>query len=277
MLTRNTPAVESVAEIVDRAESSGVDASLVTDDSDVDLNPLARQALARVVQEGLTNASKHAAGAAVTVRLHDRGDSVELRVHSGRPTTDSAGAVVSGGHGLTGLDERLRLIGGEFTHGEVGDGFELVATVPRDVEIPSPRDDAAGQDSFTATEHDAVRRRARRGLRTAILAPLAVGCAIGAVILAYYLVLGYLSVLDESDYDQLQIGQTREEVDGLLPPVEMIDAPTGPPTEDGVACEFYRSEAPLQGTFAYRVCFEDDALASKEKVAMGSASIEEDQ
>lgn len=82
----------------------------------------------RVVQEALTNAVKHAAGAAVHVGV-DRSDSV-LRVE----VTDTGGdpaAAPGSGRGLIGLRERLALYGGTLTAGpRPTGGFRVVAEIP---------------------------------------------------------------------------------------------------------------------------------------------------
>ncbi len=67
----------------------------------------------RIVQESLSNASQHAPGAAVTVTLDHDAEAVQLRVANGpggppvRP-----GGERGPGHGLTGMRERVALLGG---------------------------------------------------------------------------------------------------------------------------------------------------------------------
>lgn len=84
----------------------------------------------RVVQEGLTNARKHAPGAAVVVTVSpDAGRSLVVEVLS-RP---ALGAVSGNGAGagLVGLAERVSLAGGELEHGRNENGdFVLRATLP---------------------------------------------------------------------------------------------------------------------------------------------------
>src|SRR5215475_3131344 len=67
----------------------------------------------RIVQESLSNASQHAPGAAVTVSVgHDAG-TVLLRVANGPgEAADPAGSEHGPGHGLTGMRERVALLGG---------------------------------------------------------------------------------------------------------------------------------------------------------------------
>ena len=82
----------------------------------------------RIVQEGLTNALKHAraAQADVTVRYGTRGVQLEVR-------DDGAGAATGDGlgHGLVGIRERVKIYGGEMSAGAApGGGFVLSARLP---------------------------------------------------------------------------------------------------------------------------------------------------
>ncbi len=83
----------------------------------------------RIVQEGLTNARKHAPGTLVTVRLSgdpERGLEVCLRNPRGLGQPDTSGA----GLGLVGLTERATLGGGRLDSSDRSDGFELRAWLP---------------------------------------------------------------------------------------------------------------------------------------------------
>jgi signal transduction histidine kinase len=83
----------------------------------------------RIVQEGLTNALKHAPGSPVRVRLARREADVAIQVSNG-PAARGAAAVPSG-HGLIGLRERVSLYGGELEARPTGDGgFVLAARIP---------------------------------------------------------------------------------------------------------------------------------------------------
>jgi signal transduction histidine kinase len=89
----------------------------------------------RVVQEGLTNARKHAPGATVEVTVSGSGArGLMVEVISRRPGGDRATgtqAPTGAGAGLIGLAERLALVGGELEHGPATDGgFVLRAVVP---------------------------------------------------------------------------------------------------------------------------------------------------
>ena len=84
----------------------------------------------RIVQESLSNASQHAPGAPIIVSIdHDRG-AVLLRVANGpgghpAPPGDQHRA----GHGLTGMHERVALLGGSLTAGPAPDGGFVVSAV----------------------------------------------------------------------------------------------------------------------------------------------------
>ena len=89
----------------------------------------------RVIQEGLTNARKHALGAPVEVTVTTDGVAVIAEVISRRPAVMTEGislAPAGAGAGLIGLAERVALAGGQLEHGPnaIGD-FVLRATLPR--------------------------------------------------------------------------------------------------------------------------------------------------
>ena len=86
----------------------------------------------RIVQESLSNARQHAPGAAVTVSVdHDAG-AVLLRVANGPGgPTGPAGNDHGPGHGLTGMRERVALLGGSLSAGpQPGGGFVVCAVLP---------------------------------------------------------------------------------------------------------------------------------------------------
>ena len=95
------------------------------------LPPATARVVHRVVQEGLTNARKHAPGAATTVAV-DRGEDGDVTVTVRNAAGDGGAMDLPGsGSGLLGLAERIRLVGGTLHSGPLdADGWQLYAVVP---------------------------------------------------------------------------------------------------------------------------------------------------
>jgi signal transduction histidine kinase len=123
----------ALADLADRVRATGLVVDLHP--AEVPSRPELAAAAYRVVQEALTNAARHAPGSRVEVRLAREQDDwlVEVTddgaqgVGADPPGTDTMGT----GHGLIGLCERVRLLGGDLTAGprEAG-GYRLWARIP---------------------------------------------------------------------------------------------------------------------------------------------------
>jgi signal transduction histidine kinase len=88
----------------------------------------------RIVQEGLTNALKHAHANKADVTLRYEPDGVQLEVRD-----DGIGSATSDGlgHGLVGIRERVKIYGGEMSAGTAnGSGFVLSTRLPLSRERP---------------------------------------------------------------------------------------------------------------------------------------------
>ncbi|GAB3986541.1 histidine kinase [Plantactinospora veratri] len=95
------------------------------------LRPAVQRTVYRTVQEGLTNARKHAGQSEVTVRVEaDPGTGVVATITNPLPSPRSATELPGAGAGLTGLAERLALDGGTIEHGVVGGTFRLCTRLP---------------------------------------------------------------------------------------------------------------------------------------------------
>jgi signal transduction histidine kinase len=86
----------------------------------------------RVVQEGLTNARKHAPGALVRVRVAATEDELTVEVRNRAPLRPAPTPTLPGaGSGLIGLGERVELVGGHLrTEVAEGGDFVLAVTLP---------------------------------------------------------------------------------------------------------------------------------------------------
>ena len=134
--TRPQPTLADLPTLVEESRQAGVRVRLadqVTEPATVPAG-VGRTAY-RIVQEALTNARKHAAGATVEVRLAGApGDGLRVTVRNGRPVGAAVrnGAEVPGaGAGLVGLAERASLAGGRLSYGRTPDhGFQVDAWLP---------------------------------------------------------------------------------------------------------------------------------------------------
>lgn len=137
--TRPLPDLSRLAELATAGVRLEVVPPFTAADLDTVPGPASRHAY-RIVQEGLTNARKHAAGREVAVRLAvTPGDSVQIEVRNALrdpPTTGAAApspeplAGLGSGLGLEGLAERARLAGGWCRTGTENGTFVLQAWLP---------------------------------------------------------------------------------------------------------------------------------------------------
>lgn len=218
------------------------------------LAPAVDHAAYRVAQEGLTNAHKHAPGAAITVELRYEPDSLIVEVANGPvPAAANVGrGVVSGGQGLTGLAERTRLIGG-MVHASptAAGGFRLAGVLPyasSEGSAPGPAAQATaatfvgatgdlrrqpstplpGQGGPVIDGNDLPKELMRAMSMTRRRNGVAIGCGVGALMGVLLLVavgIGLWFVISESEkamidrsqYDSVRVGQSEAEVRDRLP------------------------------------------------------------
>ncbi|SBT52573.1 sensor histidine kinase [Micromonospora auratinigra] len=130
---RPQPTLGDVPALIAESRAAGVRVAVVDQVVDGDAVPAAvGRSVYRIVQEGLTNARKHAPGAVVSVRLAG-GPGAGLAVEIGNPwPVGGTGSAIPGtGTGLVGVAERVTLAGGRLEHGRTPDGdFRLSAWLP---------------------------------------------------------------------------------------------------------------------------------------------------
>jgi signal transduction histidine kinase len=122
------PTLRELDALVERTRAAGLPVSLTVEGEPRPL-PVGKDLAAyRVVQEALTNAIKHAGAVATEVTVRWQPAHLELEiVDSGSAAANGHG----GGHGLIGMEERVRLYDGELRTGRrPGGGFEVVARLP---------------------------------------------------------------------------------------------------------------------------------------------------
>ncbi|MGW1848107.1 sensor histidine kinase [Streptomyces sp. NPDC001966] len=305
------PVTDTVEDLLARAVASGVPVRWEQHGAVPVLSPLVQRGMYRTVQEALTNAVKHAPDSRTHVRISYEADHIRVSVVNAAPPADRPAfaaegpTIGTGGRGLTGLRERVTVLGGSLWTGPYQGGFRVTAVLPHQVatcpETPTPRPGtptspreaapaprgphagaahpAPGTDTAvpeSVTRLASVRNAARRRSVAAFAAP-GVAAAFfvpAAVYLAWQLTT---SVLPPSRFDELAIGRPRAEIASLLPdhtypypPDHARSAPQPP----GTHCEFYRSGRDLLTEVdLYRLCWSGNTLVTKDTVPAGRPTV----
>jgi signal transduction histidine kinase len=119
------PTLADLDRLVAAVRASGLDVRLDDAPPAAPLPAAVQLAAYRIVQEALTNVSRHAAARVVTVRLR-YGDDVTVEV-----VDDGVGGAVTAGNGITGMRERATALGGDVEAGPApGGGFRVRARLP---------------------------------------------------------------------------------------------------------------------------------------------------
>ncbi|MEU7579823.1 histidine kinase [Streptomyces sp. NPDC041068] len=264
------PGAETVEELLGRAVASGVPVRWERKGTPPALSPLIERAMYRVVQEALTNATKHAPGSTVRVAITHDGDRTHVRIINARPAKGALSDAVPGNRGLAGLRERVTVLGGTLRTGPFEGGFQVSATLPHRTTALRPKPaaaEAAGAEPESARRLARMKRSTRRRFATVFALPAAAALFFlpAAAYMAYLLAT---SVLPPSHYEELRVGSPRAEIAHLLParpyPYPPEDARSAP-QPPGTTCEFYRSNVNfLDQVDLYRLCFSGARLAAKD-------------
>jgi len=122
------PSLEHVEKLVEQTREAGLPTRLTIEGDAAPLPAGIDLTAYRVVQEGLTNALKHARASQAEVHVRYANGTVELVV---RDDGNGNGTGDGGGHGLVGMRERVAVVGGELAAGpRPNGGYELRARLP---------------------------------------------------------------------------------------------------------------------------------------------------
>jgi len=103
---------------------------LITDDDDINLDDKHATALFRIVQESLTNITRHAEASEVEIRLQCLPQALLLEIVDNGKGFDVT-SISPKSFGLQGMRERIIMLGGDFViNSEPGQGTNIVITIP---------------------------------------------------------------------------------------------------------------------------------------------------
>ncbi len=124
------PGLANIAPLLAHARTAGVSADLHVDGDPTPVPPALDLCAYRIVQEALTNTIKHAAPASASVKVRWEGSALELEIaDDGRRGRAVNGT--TGGHGITGMRERVALHSGTLETGARPEGgFTVLARLP---------------------------------------------------------------------------------------------------------------------------------------------------
>ncbi|WP_329082954.1 MULTISPECIES: sensor histidine kinase [unclassified Streptosporangium] len=121
--------LDHVAELVERARTTGLDATLTIEGRRHDVPAAVDRTVYRIVQESLTNIARHADAATASVRIDCRPDALAIRVDDDGKATPGTATVP--GVGLLGMRERVTALGGRLRAEPRGEGgFTVQAELP---------------------------------------------------------------------------------------------------------------------------------------------------
>jgi signal transduction histidine kinase len=121
------PGADDLPELVESFRRAGSDVDLVVDEHLGALGATRGLAAYRIVQEALTNATRHAPGQPVVVQVGPNRDGTTVTVHNDGPPVPAP----TPGAGLVGMRERAASLGGHLTAGPTDSGWLVEAVLPR--------------------------------------------------------------------------------------------------------------------------------------------------
>ncbi|MCG5219178.1 histidine kinase [Streptosporangium sp. KLBMP 9127] len=123
--------LDHIPDLVERARTSGLDATLTIEGQRYDVSAAVDRTAYRIVQESLTNIARHAAAGTASVRIDCRPDAVAIRIDDdGKATPDT---IPVPGVGLLGMRERVTALGGRLRAEPRSEGgFTVQAELPVD-------------------------------------------------------------------------------------------------------------------------------------------------
>ena len=129
------PGVQQISELLEGSRRAGIPVSWHVDGDPTLVSESVGLVMYRILQESLANTARHAAGAAVEVKIAYESPIASVSIVNGPPRRSLVSALTrhesTGGNGIIGMRERAQAVGGVLTtHLHDNGGFEVHAEFP---------------------------------------------------------------------------------------------------------------------------------------------------
>ncbi|HZG89630.1 MAG TPA: histidine kinase [Pseudonocardia sp.] len=132
---RPAPGLADLGALLDGTRSTGVAVTATVTGSTAAVPPVVSREAYRIVQEGLTNALRHAGPVPVDVRVEVGADRLDLALAN--PLGGEDGRRAGGGRGLAGMAERVGALGGELSAGPAAGHWRVAVRLPLPAATPA--------------------------------------------------------------------------------------------------------------------------------------------
>jgi signal transduction histidine kinase len=124
------PGIGDIADLIDDFVQAGLQVTLCTEGRHDRVSAAIGLALYRITQESLTNVAKHAPASKAAVHLDISPSSAVLSIVNEIPVAVAAVPAAHDGRGVSGMRQRVQLLGGVIDAGPSRDGWSVRAEIP---------------------------------------------------------------------------------------------------------------------------------------------------
>jgi len=255
---------ESADALIHRARTAGARISVRGLPEGRRLADFGGERVVRILQEAITNASRHAPGAAIAIDAADRGRELRIRVTNGIPPRSPE--IHTSGTGLADLGREIRATGGGFEAMPSGDEFVLTAVLRADGAPEGRSAEREDRHRETVSDGSAADGTKRTQRRVLIAAAAVIVCGL-ATAESISVVQKSNALLSPEAFADIEVGDARDDVVRFLPGQELPfrRGESRPPD-----CHHYAVTANSFDDAAgdvYQICFARGVVSSVDHIA----------
>lgn len=256
------PLRASLENLIDNARNAGMRVEMELDERlAAGAGDETASAVTHVVQEGLTNAAKHAPDQSVSIRAEvDDGGAAAVTVSNPLSRLSLSRTAVDSGFGLPGLAHRAAILDGDFSVNRAEDRFSIVLSLPLDAH-PS-LDSTPEMDEIRVSEEATATIR-NRTIRTTVTLPVALIGALLFVGIGYFILANTIPVISSTQFSEIRVGADRHDVEEELPAMDMPEPPRADfPAREGEECRYFEESVSFfERVEVYAVCFDGQRVS----------------